>query len=149
MQDIDYPYPLLRKIFNHYKKDTIDLSDFRLYSCQHLIAPQCQMYKMFIEFGFKPANIFALGKAYSSNVEIINELKQMGINVLQPEFIGASFDVEHFNNCQNIANTVSDKDKNIILDDGGYLIDASKDKNIYFAVEQTSSGFRKLEGKKV
>jgi hypothetical protein len=90
-----------------------------------------------------------LGKAYSSNVEIINELKQMGINVLQPEFIGASFDVEHFNNCQNIANTVSDKDKNIILDDGGYLIDASKDKNIYFAVEQTSSGFRKLEGKKV
>ena len=143
---MDYSYPLLRKIFNHYKQEGKDLSDFHLYSCQHLLAPQYEMYKMFIEFGLKPSNIFALGKAYSSNIEVIKELKDLGINVSQPKFTSISFDIEHANNCRGVIKNISADDKNIILDDGGYLIEALKDKAVRFAVEQTSSGFRKLNG---
>ena len=122
------------------------MSDFRIYSCQHLLAPQYEMYKMFIDFGFKPEHIFALGKAYSSNKDVVNDLKKLGIKVFQPDFSGISFDLEHTNNCKNLALKISDSGKNIILDDGGQLIFVSKDKNISFAVEQTSSGFRKLKG---
>jgi len=142
---LNYSYPLLHKVLNFYKKESIDLSNFKIYSCQHLLESQYEMYTMFIEFGFKPENIFALGKIYSSNKEVIEEIKKLGVNVIQPEFGGQAFDIEHKNNCRNLAEKISDNDKNIIMDDGGYLIEAAKDKKIYFAVEQTSSGFRKLE----
>jgi len=104
------------------------------------------MYKMFIDFGFKSENIFALGKAYSSSKEVISDLERIGIRVFQPEFSGTSFDLEHINNCKHFARNISDDGTNIILDDGGQLIVTAKDKHISFAVEQTSSGFRKLEG---
>lgn len=142
---MDYSYPLLSKVFNHYHKDGLDLSDFRLYSCQHLLAPQLEMYKMFIKFGLKPENIFVLGKAYSSNVEIIEELKKLGLKVWQPTFKGESFDSEHTENCQELIKDISSNYKNIILDDGGALIFEAREKSVYCAVEQTSSGFRKLE----
>lgn len=142
---MNYSYPLLNKILNHYKRDGLDLSNFHIYSCQHLLAPQYEMYKMFIDFGFKPENIVALGKAYSSNIDVVQDLKTLGINVFQPKFNGDSFDTEHENNCLQIVKNISNEDKNIILDDGGSLINTAKDNGIYFAVEQTSSGFRKLE----
>jgi S-adenosylhomocysteine hydrolase len=146
---MDYSYPLLNKIFDHYKQEKLDLSDFRLCSCQHLLGPQLEMYKMFIEFGFKPENIIVLGKAYSSNREVMQDLQNLGIKAFQPEFSGISFDIEHTKNCQDIIKEISDNDKNIILDDGAYLINTAKEKNIYFAVEQTSSGFRILENSKL
>ena len=111
----------------------------------HLLAPQAEMYKKFIEFGFSPQNITALGKIYSSNTEIIEELRNIGINVLQPEFSGKAFDTEHAENCRRIAVAIDGDFKNIILDDGGYPIHEARGKAISFAVEQTSSGFRKLE----
>jgi hypothetical protein len=42
-------------------------------------------------------------------------------------------------------------DKCILLDDGGQLIETfiNEGRNVLFAVEQTSSGFRKLESKKI
>ena len=147
-QYIDYSYPILQKVFNYFKdlkNETHDLSQIRIYSCQHLLGPQFEMYKMFIQFGFKPEHIFAFGKAYSSNVQVIHDLENIGINVVQPKFTGISFDIEHANNCSDIISHISDDDQNIILDDGGYLINESKSKHVSFAVEQTSSGFRKLE----
>jgi hypothetical protein len=142
---MDYSYPLLEKVFNYYKKEGMDLSEFRVYSCQHLLAPQFEMYKRFISFGFKPEDIYVLGKAYSTNPEVVDDLRKIGIQVFQPEFTGKSFDEEHSNNCNFIAEKVSDENKNIILDDGGYLINVLKTKKIFSGVEQTSSGFRKLE----
>jgi len=142
---MDYQYPLLKKIFNYYKRDKIDLSDFYLYTCQHLLNPQYEMYKMFIKFGFEPKNITVLGKIYSSNVEIIENLKSLGIQTIQPDFDNTPFDKEHKKNCKFVVRDMSPKHKNIILDDGGCLINEAKIKNIYFAVEQTSSGFNKLK----
>ncbi|MDE1925113.1 MAG: hypothetical protein KGH79_02950 [Patescibacteria group bacterium] len=143
---MEYTYPLLDRIFDYYySKRDASISDYKLYSCMHLLEPQYEMYKRFIKFGFKAESIVALGKAYSSNKGIIQELTALGIRVLQPTFSGQAFDDEHTENCSSIAQEINENTKNIILDDGGYLIDASKNKKIFFAVEQTSSGFRKLE----
>lgn len=142
---MEYDYPLLNKVFKYYTTADLDISQYRLYSCMHLLEPQLEMYKKFIEFGFKPENITALGKAYSSNKEIIQELKDLGIQVQQPAFSGQPFDIEHTENCLKIAGQMEESKINILLDDGGYLIEAAKDKKVYFGVEQTSSGFRKLE----
>jgi S-adenosylhomocysteine hydrolase len=142
---MEYDYPLLKKVFEHYYRKGVNLSNTKLYSCMHLLAPQSEMYKRFIEFGFSPQNITVLGKIYSSNKEVIKELRELGINTLQPEFSGIAFDVEHAKNCKQVANEIDDEMNNIILDDGGYLIHEARTKSIIFAVEQTSSGFRKLE----
>jgi S-adenosylhomocysteine hydrolase len=142
---MEYNYPLLKKAFDRYFVPNIDLSNTRLYSCMHLLEPQGEMYKYFIKFGFIPKNITVLGKIYSSNEEIIREIKSQGINVVQPVFNIRPFDIEHAENCKDIASNVKEGFKNIILDDGGYLIHEAKSKMVNFAVEQTSSGFRKLE----
>lgn len=142
---MDYPYPLLRKVFNYYHDKQVDISDLKLFSCQHLLSPQYEMYKLFIEFGFDPKNIIALGKVYSSNKEVVADLQSLGIKVVQPELSATSFDEQHSLNCKKVVEEISTGGKNIILDDGGYMLYESMNKNILFGVEQTSSGFRKLE----
>lgn len=147
---MNYEYPILKKVANFYKsKLSNNLSNYIIYSCQHLLEPQLEMYKKLIEFGFLPKNIFVLGKIYSSNYEIINEMKQLGLSVEQPELKIGGFNSQHTDNCKKIISGISDQNINIILDDGASLIEEGKkiSKNILFAVEQTSSGFRKLEGK--
>jgi len=141
-----YDYPILNKVFDFYiKNKNENLDDYKLYSCQHLLEPQLEMYKKFIDFGFLPENIFILGKIYSSNVEVIEEFRKMGISVEQPEFDNKSFNSQHIENCKKLIDKISDEAVNIILDDGAYLINEARSRNILFAVEQTSSGFRKLE----
>ncbi|HRH55708.1 MAG TPA: hypothetical protein PK609_02475 [Candidatus Paceibacterota bacterium] len=140
---MEYEYPLLKKVFDHYHKEGVDLSNTKLYSCMHHLAPQGEMYKRFIAFGFLPQNITVLGKIYSSNAEVTQELRAFGINALQPEFSGRAFDTEHAENCRDVANQIDNDSENVILDDGGFLIHEARAKSIAFAVEQTSSGFRK------
>ncbi len=142
---MEYEYPLLKKVFDHYFREGVDLSNTKLYSCMHLLAPQGEMYKYFIKFGFQPQNLNVLGKIYSTNAEVIEELKSLGINASQPDFSGRAFDQEHVENCREVISEIDDKCTNIILDDGGYLIHEARSKSVDFAVEQTSSGFRKLE----
>ncbi len=146
---MDYSYPLLAKVFNHYKTSEI-VGDIYLVCCQHLLEPQLVMFKKFIEFGFSPEMIIILGKAYSTNLEIAEELKKLGVYVVQPVFNGNSFDEEHKKNCETILDLTPSDSKVIVLDDGGELIKtfANANRNVSFAVEQTSSGFRKLESER-
>lgn len=142
-----YSYPLLNKVINYYKNlDSGGISDCHIISCQHLLEPQIEMYKGFIEIGIKPENIIILGKIYSTNQSVLDELKNLGIKVLQPQFSGKAFDEEHHKNCEDLLGQLSGQ-KIIILDDGAELIHVfSKSySHVDFAVEQTSSGFRKLE----
>lgn len=143
---MDYDYPILRKVVKHYKNINTDLDNFYLASCQHFLEPQIEMYKGFIEIGIKSENIIALGKIYSTNKEVLEKLKSLGIKAIQPKFSGQSFDKEHRYNCKEVLNLAADKNV-VVLDDGAEMINvfSESDKNILFAVEQTSSGFRKLE----
>ncbi|MFZ3020093.1 MAG: hypothetical protein WA051_01050 [Minisyncoccia bacterium] len=146
-----YEYPILNRVFHHFNDKEHDVSGTFLVCCQHLLEPQLKMFEFFIKFGFDPKKIFVLGKAYSTNIEVFNELKSLGINVFQPEFTGKAFDVEHRENCEEILKKIPENTKVIILDDGAELIKTFYDKGtpILFSVEQTSSGFRKLEGENV
>lgn len=145
--DITYTYPLLDKVFSTYS-GIHNLNSTYLVACQHLLEPQLEMFKRLIAFGFKPQNILVLGKIYSVNKDIASELRALGIDVRTPAFSGKSFDVEHRENCIGILNSLSANIENvIILDDGAELIKvfAESHRRVLFAVEQTSSGFRKLE----
>jgi len=144
---MDYNYPLLKKVFNHYKKHKKDVSDIYLVCCQHLLEPQSKMFELFVSFGFNPSKIIVLGKVYSTNNDILNEIRQIGIKVLQPKFSSISFDDEHRRNCKKVLGLVPVDSKVIILDDGAELIQVfiGAKREVIFAVEQTSSGFRKLE----
>lgn len=144
---MEYSYPLLKKVFGSFKNNKKDLDNIYLVCCQHLLEPQLKMFELFIDFGFDPQKIIVLGKAYSTNKDIFKEIERLGIKVLQPDFLGTSFDFEHKNNCKIILGLVPEDAAIIILDDGGELIKTFLDakRKVFFGVEQTSSGFRKLE----
>jgi len=147
---MDYNYPLLQRVFGYFKHIPHNVKGVYLVCCQHLLEPQLRMFEFLIDFGFEPDKIIVLGKAYSTNNEILKELKNKKVKVFQPEFSGESFDKEHKNNCDMILKQIPKETRIIILDDGAELITSfSKNKNVLFAVEQTSSGFRKLENKKI
>lgn len=142
---MSYAYPLLDKIVQYYVKAIPDVSSVKIYSCQHLLSPQYEMYKRLISFGFVPENITVLGKAYSSNGDVIKELQDIGVRVVQPEFSGRAFDEEHTENCQALAREAQKDTDVVILDDGGSLLKSFYNHKVLFGVEQTSSGFRMLE----
>lgn len=141
-----YNYPKLRRVFSHYQKKHVVFDDVYLVCCQHILEPQKEMFRFFIDFGFAPSKIIVLGKIYSTNTEVLREIAEMGIQVIQPVFSGTSFDHEHRQNCETVFKQIPDDAKVIALDDGAELIRcASQRGNVLFAVEQTSSGFRKIE----
>jgi len=141
-----YSYPLLKKVIGHYGKST-KASDYYLVCCQHFLEPILKMMEALVAFGFDPKKIIMLGKTYSTNEGIRQEIANLGITALQPAFSGIAFDDEHKNNCRQLLKLVPGDATSIVLDDGGELIKAfmESDKKVFFAVEQTSSGFRKLE----
>lgn len=146
-----YTYPLLEKVFGNFKDHNSDVGDIYLTCCQHILEPQLKMFELLIGFGFDPHKIILLGKAYSTNKEVLGEIEQLGIKVSQPEFSGINFDDEHKNNCKNVLKLIPKDAQIILLDDGAELIKTFADagRNILFAVEQTSSGFRKIENDKL
>jgi len=147
----EYEFPLLEKVAEHYSSLPHDVSDVYLVCCQHMLEPQRRMFEKLVSFGFDPSKILILGKTYSTNSDVQKELQAMGIEAKQPAFTGASFDTEHQQNCQEMLNSIPADAPVILLDDGAQLIteSAATQRKVLFAVEQTSSGFRKLEDKEV
>ena len=149
---IPYDYPKLSALKDYFsalnKDKKIKYDEVKIFACQHILEPQKVMFEKIIEFGIKPSNIFLLGKIYSTNFEILDELKRIGINAYQPEFDQSlPFDIQHKKNCEKIFSKSENDDQIIIIDDGAQLLEIfnkTKHDNVV-GVEQTSSGFRKLE----
>ena len=146
-QPSDYTFPILERVFKHYSTFSYKVSDQILVCCQHLLEPQLKMFEKLIEFGFRPENIYVIGKVYSTNKTISEELQNKGVHVLQTNFSGEAFDVEHLKNCEELISKLPNSAECVVLDDGAQLIKVfiKHQKKVRFAVEQTSSGFRKLE----
>lgn len=144
---MDYQYPRLNKVFDFYNRIPHDASIYFLVGCQHLMEPQLKMFDFLIRFGFDPEKIIILGKAYSTNAQVLQELQNKKIKAVQPKFSGISFDQEHKNNCQAVLKNIPEDASLIILDDGGWFIKVSAQhhRKVVFGIEQTSSGFRNLE----
>lgn len=150
--------PLLEYVQS--KNKSVDLSEYSLIACQHLLGTTIDMIDVLVNQGMKVSNIWIIGKCYSSNREVFDLLIHKGINVSADSF---SFDskqtydkqfqayILHF--LKEALNSLSTK-KIIILDDGGFLIDAfqSENSNVYnsiTSIEQTTSGFDRLNGKSI
>ncbi len=157
-EQFNYDYPKLRNLeeFFRIELQDKDLSETVVLACQHLLVPQKEMFKSLISLGFSAQNIFLLGKIYSTNNEILKELQELGICVIQPEFNRhISFDMQHSDNCKKLIEIADKKlkiaEKVIVLDDGGMLLTEISKTNLLniVGVEQTSSGFRKLESSNI
>ena len=156
--DTAYKYPLLQKItkaFSGVSKGS--LQNTYIWSCQHILEPQEKMYELIAEFGIPTENVHILGKVYSTNVEVLGELQKAEFKAIQPEFdLTRTFDEQHIENCSSLFKSFLETSKTgdtiIVLDDGAELInifnssiDKIKSGIKIVGIEQTSSGFRKLE----
>lgn len=149
----DYNYPRLQAVKRYFldltKNLDIPWNQVKIAASQHILEPQIKMFESFVEFGIQPLNIFVLGKIYSTNFEVLKEMNSLGLNAVQPDFNqNISFDQQHSENCREIfLKFHDDGEQTVALDDGGYLLEIFNQQNtkIIGGVEQTSSGFRRLE----
>lgn len=150
----DYDYPLLSKITESFSR--ISSTDIHICACQHILEPQEKMFDLISGFGIPKENIHILGKTYSTNLEVLGELQRSGFKAEQPTFdFSRPFDEQHKENCQKLfesfSKTIKNEDRVIVMDDGAELLNVFN-ANLNFispkaiiGIEQTSSGFRKLE----
>ena len=152
-----HDYLLLEEISKHFDSKRSNFESVYILACQHILEPQAKMFELLVDFGIPKTNIHIFGKIYSTSKEVLGELSEAGFNVSQPDFDQSiSFDIEHAENCTKqlelFLSQIKTPSKAIILDDGGELLrivndrfdSTSKDISIV-GIEQTSSGFRKLE----
>lgn len=156
----NYEYPYLKKISEIYDTNKSSENVYIL-ACQHLLEPQEVMLDLISDFGVSKGNIRIFGKIYSTSIEIYEELVDNNFSVLKPNFDPLkSFDEQHYENCKkeliDFISIVKPNSRLIILDDGGELLKVVNDlftmipSNVsVFGIEQTSSGFRKLEDTKL
>lgn len=153
-----YNTPILDKIPGLFSEpNATDLHHTYVFACQHILEPKERMFSAFVKFGIPQKNIFVIGKAYSTNQGLLEELREEGFQIEQPAFNNQmSFDEQHTNNCEALfgifRKTVASPARVIVLDDGGGLLSVFNDhfKTLdggieIVGIEQTSSGFRRLE----
>jgi len=154
-EQLNYDYPKLRELEEFFCTDlkNKDFSKIIIIACQHILEPQKVMFQRLISLGFLPKNIFIMGKIYSTNYDVLKEMRSLGMYVLETGFqTQVPFDAQHAHFCKYLLDKSYTARKNaekvIVLDDGGELITQlaleNKTKSV-IGIEQTSSGFRKLE----
>ncbi len=156
-----YNYQYLEKLTELYVLKEKTHKNVYILACQHILEPQAVMFDMITDFGVPKENIRIFGKIYSTSNEIYNELLNKNFNISKPIFNPEiTFDDDHVENCkrelQDFLAIIKQDSKIIILDDGGSLLQVVNDqfllipeKTSVIGVEQTSSGFRKLEDTKL
>lgn len=129
---------------------------------QHLLATNITLFKAMFDMGIDPARTIVLGKGYSDSQRCIEALRNLGATVLAaeapaaPGMYGTSRNQEVSSFWNFVQSRVSAEDKSPVLlgDVGGRLIlhssntiDARWIGRPIVAVEQTSSGLRRIERK--
>ncbi len=136
---------------------TAELCQFNLQNAgvlarQHLLSTTYDLFEKLFAKNLNPNNVFLLGKCYSTNRETLGRFVARGARVSP---YSCAFDSHrHFDEQSNEAvekllayssSQLSGLERVLIIDDGGDLLLAANGafKNA-FGIEQTSSGFRKL-----
>ncbi len=139
----------------------VTLADAYVICAQHLVSTTYSLFHTLLNLGLKPANLSVIGKCYSTDPEAYREMSKKGIDVC-PSSLSfdshRSFDEQYRENLLKFVNRRLKKissakfKKIIILDDGGELISIISSSlgeiKGAVAIEQTSSGFHKLNKKK-
>ncbi|MEI6479984.1 MAG: hypothetical protein WCO12_00465 [bacterium] len=151
-----YTYPLLQRVSELYEE--VELGNVLLLACQHLLEPQLRMFEHLLQMGLKPENCVIVGKNYSTNTEVMQELKAKGCVVapfsqkfdpMQPFDIWFEERLIAFVKAEISKHQIEKYSKVVILDDGGFMHlvvnELCKDFTTLIGVEQTSSGHHKIQ----
>jgi S-adenosylhomocysteine hydrolase len=128
-----------------------------LFVCvQHGLSSTIDLVKCLVALGAKPHNIFWLGKPYSNNAKVVQEIKEIGVQVKanSKQTVYGGFDEVFAHDVSLLWNQVgtyyeqnhSTIHEVIILDDGGKCLRATPHNLLYrknlaiVGIEQTSSG---------
>jgi len=133
--------------------DKAEFDDYVVVACQHLLPTNFIMFNYLFKKGLKPKNTFIIGKNYSTHQPVVKSFEKQGVyihkyNYSSHKSFEKQFDQAISEFIEAISNRLKDSGKKIIiLDDGGRLIELiAKYKNlkIFSAVEQTTSGYEKI-----
>jgi hypothetical protein len=123
---------------------------------QHLLDSTGSLIQCLIRLGARPADIFIVGKRYSSNSGVLNGLKDLGVCVVDascpPEWkeFGQTFDIDVRRMWHRVSASGVWKraKKMLVIDDGGHCIHHVPNNLLarvkVSCVEQTTSGLRNL-----
>jgi hypothetical protein len=122
---------------------------------QHLLNTSLSLFKFLLDFNAIPKNIFVVGKSYSNNIGVMNQLRTMGIqlqdNSKQRGLGGfaSAYNRDVYAMWYKCLPQIRPDNKIIVLDDGGHVLENTLPdiqkvcKNI-IGIEQTSSGVKTL-----
>ncbi len=138
----------------------LNLSNTLIIAVQHLCWTTEILFDTLLDLKLPPKNLYVLGKCYSTNPEILYNIRKKEINALvESSFFNCSmpFDVDFDRNLDEMikeiisSNDLFSFDRIIILDDGGHLLERATlllPKGLpIVGIEQTSSGFNRMQGK--
>ncbi len=161
--DLQRPFAHL-PLFEHLKKigASTSLEGVRIIGCQHLMESTLRMFEFLQDCGLDLKNVSLLGKCYSTNPQVVEEMEEAGIEVSPwSTFFDSHSDfdssykkiVKHFFERSFAKQDWGSFKKIVLLDDGGYLVESACDVLHSFdhvsAVEQTSSGYELLKDRKL
>lgn len=136
------------------------LKDVLVIAVQHLTPTTLEMFQFLVSKNLDPKNIFILGKCYSTNPEVYDQMLELGFQVSSDSFKYDSFqeydttmqnNIEHFVSKIILQKEISSFSKVIVMDDGGSLLSAIRNRVCEFnkveiiGIEQTSSGYAKAK----
>jgi hypothetical protein len=134
------------------------LSSVGMVCVQHLLETTGSLYELLFSLGVPRENVYILGKNYSTNQSVRRRLLAQGVNVyennMQGRFSGfaRTFDDEVsklWERCSTRWNQKNAISRILVLDDGGHCVSkipkSVMDKYAVRAIEQTTSGIRRLE----
>jgi hypothetical protein len=147
--------PLLDFLINQADYELLD--DVCIIGGQHLLQTTHLMLQALYELNLKPANVFLIGKCYSTSSSVYSQMIEDGINIDQSSLSFKShqpFDQfykisvkKFYNQIKKTVNKIRPK-KIIVLDDGGELLSHVNPNDFdckqIIGIEQTSSGYNKL-----
>lgn len=74
--------PLLSETIRYLRTaNSLPLQGLKIILAQHLVPTILPLFEALVECGAKPEDIYALGKIYSTNPEVVQELKRLGVNL--------------------------------------------------------------------
>lgn len=134
------------------------LQNVAIMGAQHIMESTLLMFRNFIANGLDPKKVFLIGKCYSTSRSVYKDFHKEGIHVCPSSFLFDSHESYDHLYKQNIEKFVTSSFENlskanikklIVLDDGGYLIDAMNSLNTngleIVSIEQTSAGINHLK----
>jgi S-adenosylhomocysteine hydrolase len=137
---------------------SVDLSEVYLICNQHIVSTTKALFQAFFDLGLKKENLSVIGKCYSTDPRVLQELKKENIDVCESSLSFdsyGSFDQQLTENTKQFINSRLDRINNkkfkkiIVLDDGGSLLvsmdSLSLDFRLFVGVEQTTSGYDRIK----